>query len=231
MGEYTEGTDVTALPPSMRALAFTVQPSHGRLSVTVGRQHQTEFFERVVQNKERLACISRSHFELTWEPPARTPMLRKLSQNPLMVDNRPIGPAEAIPIPDGTRLSLGAAADAQQAKFLILRVTIRSQGAVKAEGAHPAAKTARRNSAPSFHMQAVVEHSNVPAPPGLVAVLECTFARGVDVTRLGQELRAIHLTKDIIDIGRHPKSTNSKSCSLTSRSGLVSYPGRTFEPS
>jgi hypothetical protein len=130
-------------------------------------------------------------------------MLRKLSQNPLMVDNRPVDAAEAIPIPDGTRLSLGASADAQQVKFLVFRVTIRSQGAVKAEGAHPAAKTARRNSAPSFHMQAVVEHSNVPAPAGLVAVLECTYARGVDVARLGPELRAIHLTKDTIDIGRH----------------------------
>merc|ERR1740130_278181 len=99
-----DGIDLGPLPRAHKAIAFAVDPAKGRLSFLVGREYQPDFFERLVQAPDQRQTISRSHFELAWEPPSTAPTLRKLSGNPLILDDRPLGASEATRTPDGTRL-------------------------------------------------------------------------------------------------------------------------------
>ncbi|CAJ1402514.1 unnamed protein product [Effrenium voratum] len=70
----------------------------------VGRQHQPEFFERLVE-KESLGMISRTHFKICMRP---TPSISKLSANPMLANGVPLQQGSMMPIHDNTFLSLGS---------------------------------------------------------------------------------------------------------------------------
>jgi len=194
--------DVASLPRAERAIAFAVDPAKGRLSFVIGREYQPDFFEKLVQKPEQRGTISRSHFELAWEPPATAPTLRKLSGNPLLIDDRPVSGSEPIRVPDGTRVAFASTDDSQ--RFLVLRVTLRSRGAVRAEGRHPALDNHRKRSAVPGGPP-IVDHMATIKPAQMVAaVLECVHSVGGDPLRLTQDERAIAIPVDEnVEIGRH----------------------------
>lgn len=201
-----EGVDLGAIPVDRRAIAFTVDPSKGRLSFTVGRQHQPDFFDTVVRKKERLSSISRSHFELAWEPPAACPILRKLSGNPLLIDDHPVGSSEAPKVPDGARIGFTGTTD-DAPRFLVLRVTLRSRGAVATEGAHPAIMLAlqKKSTMPGYGSMA----PTVRQTTSVVAVLECVYSVGGDPSNLRPDSRAIAIAlNEPVDIGRQHQPAN-----------------------
>lgn len=197
---HADGLDLYTIQEALKALAFQVDPARGRLVAQVGRQHQPDFFERLVPNKAKLAGISRSHFEMTWEPPASNATLRKLSGNTLLLDDRPVNANEAIIVSDGMRLAFSGMSESDP-RFLVLRVTLKSRGAVSAEGAHPSIAARRRMSAPSY---TPVLEGQQPSPQGSVAgVLHCVHAKGTDLSSMSRELTVIPLAVDeFIDIGR-----------------------------
>lgn len=190
---HAEGVDLPSISAAKRALAFSVDLSYGRWVVTVGRQHQPEFFELLVPSKELLTCISRSHFELLLDAPG-APLLRKLSGNPLLMDDRPLGLNEAVPLRDRAAISFGGtpgAGSGGDRRFLVLTVQLRSAQQVRAEGPHPAALAARAQAPARMPSSAVA------------AVLECIKTIGTDVRTLSSEARAIALPLDApVQVGR-----------------------------
>jgi len=202
--ETADGVDIASLSRSVKCLVFSIDGSKSHL--VVGRQSHTDFFEKLVPQAHQLQTISRSHFELSWEPGAKSPTLRKLSSNPLHIDGKHIDAHEVREIVDGTRLGFSPTKDAHQ--FLVLRVTLRSKEQVRRDGPHPAA--ARRSSRPSGGSG--MDQMSTIRPPGnsgMVAVLECTFSRGGDLSRLPSDSRAIPIELDVpIDIGRQHQPPN-----------------------
>merc|ERR1719149_101013 len=123
------------VPPSEKAIVFQVDPSTRTLDCQVGREHQADFFSRLVPRKDLLACISRSHFELRLEDGSIFPTLRKLSRNPMHVNNLPIG-SEPTQLADKSLVGLKGIFDAEPC-FLIFCLTLRSSSALDFEGPHP----------------------------------------------------------------------------------------------
>mmetsp|Transcript_40167 Transcript_40167/g.72280 ORF Transcript_40167/g.72280 Transcript_40167/m.72280 type:complete len:362 (+) Transcript_40167:45-1130(+) len=81
-----DGVDPSKVPKEERALAFKVKPGDPAfLYCKIGRQHQPEFFERMVPVKENLTSISRTHFELNYEDDGSNPCpkIRQLSRHAL----------------------------------------------------------------------------------------------------------------------------------------------------
>lgn len=226
----SQGLELAALPSDRKCIAFAVDPSKGRLSFSVGRQHQPEFFDRLVCKKEHLSSISRSHFELSWEPPATAPTLRKLSANPLLLDDRTMGSSEAPTVPDGKRIGFcGTTADAPC--FLVLRVTLRSRGAVASEGAHPAVMLSlqKRNSGYSSSGNSLMSQApTVKSPAAVVAVLECVKAVGGDCGKLPSDQRVIPIPLDeIVEIGRQHQPSYFFEQLLQADSRWLSFISRT----
>jgi len=199
-----DGIELGALPPDRRCIAFAVEASKGRLSCSVGRQHQPEFFERLVSKKEHLSSISRSHFELAWEPPASAPTLRKLSANPLLLDDHAMTQSEAPTVPDGARVGFKGTYEGAP-RFLVLRVTLRSRGAVATEGAHPAIMLSlqKRNSGYSTTGASLSQAPTIRSASAVVAVLECAHSVGGDTAKLPPDQRIIPIPMDeTVEIGR-----------------------------
>lgn len=165
----------------------------------VGRQHQPEFFELLVPVRDRLACISRLHFEVFIDPGASAPTLRKLSGNPLLVEDRALAPNEAVPLPDGSNIGFSGVSDADPS-FLVLNVKLRTGLQVR-EGSYTTSSAMQ----PCQSTQS----SQQPWQPsrssgsGVSAVLECVKAVGTDVQTLSAEARAIALPLDRpVEVGR-----------------------------
>lgn len=177
-----------------------MDPAKGRLSFLVGREYQPDFFERIVQKQDDRQTISRSHFELVWEPPSTVLVLRKLSGNPLILDDRPMSNSEATRVAEGTQLCFAKMDDSP--RFLVLKVTLRSRGAVQAEGVHPAVALSMRRSTQGASASPVAALSTLGG--GVLAVLECIASAGGDVSKLTTEERIIAMPLDkAVDIGRH----------------------------
>jgi len=192
-----EGIELPSLPPEQRAIALQVK--HGSLYHKIGRQHQPEFFERLVTNKDALTSISRSHFELSLEAPAAVPKLRQLSKNQLLVDSRLVTWTLEAPIavPDGTRLTFCDASNSDS-RFLALRLTLRSRAVVDSAGQHPAVKATMQQ-----QMLPVATQSQPKPMRPVAAVLECLRATGTDLARVPADVKAIPLEFDKpTDIGR-----------------------------
>jgi len=199
--------DLRRLAVPRRAVSLPWEPTYGgRFVIPVGRQHQPEFFEALVPMRERLACISRTHFELTWEPSGGgSPMLRKLSGNSLVLDNRAISPEEIVPVWDGVCLSFSGIGD-NDPNFLLLRVVLRlHDDDSMADASNLAALSLAQG-------QQGVSEVSVPGPFGAtqkrqagseVAVLECVHAEGTKLSRLAPEMRTILLPQEeTLELGR-----------------------------
>lgn len=201
-----DGADLRAMAAGMCALAWAVDARGSRLVATVGRQHQPDFFDRVAKNKERASSISRGHFEISWEPGSSVPILRKLSGNPLLLDDRPIGSGDSHQAPDGTTLGFTGFSD-QDPCFLVLRVTLRSRASVQAEGPHPAVRDpGRQPAATSMGPAPTLARSNGSGAGAgaIAAVLECVRAFGNDgLSALSPESRVVVLPgSEPVDMGR-----------------------------
>lgn len=186
-----DGVALTGLPQNQRAITLRVEAGKSG-SVSIGRQQQIEFFERLVPQKDRLMAISRVHFELTWNVTSAgaSVCLKKVSANPLLVNNQRLAPNATSLLQDGTHISFSTVND--DLLFLELRVSLRNSG------------TQTPRSPPA---QAV---ANAPAlrasggwQQGTVALLECTKAMGIDVSSLPLAQRVIELSLDgAVDIGK-----------------------------
>jgi len=195
---HSEGVVLQSVPLEKRTIVFTIDPECERFCAHVGRCHQPEFFEAMVPKKERFLCISRTHLELTWEPPASIPFLRKLSANHLFLDDRSVSTSESAPLPDGTRLDFSGASE-NDAHFLVLRVTLRRRNVAAVEGHYPAltAYNERQN------LSTQVSRTTSSRSSDITAVLECIHATGADIGALAPEERVIILPLgETLEVGR-----------------------------
>jgi len=124
---YCEGIDLHSLAPHQRAVVFHVD-QNTVFQQKIGRQHQEAFFTTLVPNREMLASLSRSIFELTLEPPNSCPTLKKLSQNMVCVAGQNLRQNESSRVSAGSQIQL-AGMDGQS-PILVLTVycTTRTSG-------------------------------------------------------------------------------------------------------
>mmetsp|Transcript_4254 Transcript_4254/g.7729 ORF Transcript_4254/g.7729 Transcript_4254/m.7729 type:complete len:425 (-) Transcript_4254:33-1307(-) len=204
-----DGVDPSKVPKEERALAFKVKPGDPAfLYCKIGRQHQPEFFERMVPVKENLTSISRTHFELNYEDDGSNPCpkIRQLSRNKLLVDSRLVTWTEArpLPVPDGTRLTFCGSGDSDT-RFLVLRVTLRSRATVSESGPHPAVVATMQQKASSGTLPVTM---SMGAPmKSVAAVLECVRTAGADLSKVPANVKAIPLSHGPpVEIGRSHQS-------------------------
>jgi len=175
--------------------------------VSVGRLHQVGFFEKLLPRKERLTAISRAHFELMWDANvANAVRLKKVSGNPLLLNNRPLANNEVALLQDGATISFSSASEGEDVRFLELCVALRSRTAVRNEGMHPANQTPPTpppQRAPTPPQATLAAKAVGSWQAGTVAVLECTSAIGIDVTTLPLAERVIELPlHSMVEIGK-----------------------------
>jgi hypothetical protein len=196
-----EGVNLDRISLEHKAIALQVK--HGSLYGNIGRQHQPEFFERLVLEKDYLTSISRSHFELSWEPSWAAPKLRQLSRNKLLVESRMVTVADSSPIslPEGTRIAFCASADSD-VRFLILRLHLRSRATVDSSGMHPAVMASQQQALGGSLPMTM--HMGAQPMRAVAAVLECVNATGTDLARVPPDVKAIPIEFDkSLDIGRN----------------------------
>lgn len=124
---YCEAIDLHSLAPHQRAVVFHVD-QNTVFTQKIGRQHQEAFFTKLVPNRELLASLSRSIFELTLEPPNSCPTLKKLSNNMVCVGGQNLRQNESSRVSAGAQIQL-AGMDGQS-PILVLTVycTSRTSG-------------------------------------------------------------------------------------------------------
>lgn len=201
---FAEGVELCDLSPAHRSIVLRVSPGRNG-TATIGRQHQPEFFERLVPKKDRLTAISRAHFEFMWDPVTSSNiMLKKLSLNPLALNKRPIATNEMAPAQHGARIGFSVPIqDGPQGSdqhFLELRVILRSSSDAR-EGPHPSAasRTPPRQTTPTNRDP----RQSTSTQPDIVAVLECISALGTDTFAMPEAERFIELPLDTsIEIGK-----------------------------
>mmetsp|Transcript_46623 Transcript_46623/g.86906 ORF Transcript_46623/g.86906 Transcript_46623/m.86906 type:complete len:775 (-) Transcript_46623:121-2445(-) len=206
---HADGIECMGIPSKHRAIAFQVDRSGG--TATIGRAHQPEFFDKLVPQRDRLSAISRAHFLVLWERGSPAMMLKKLSANPLLLNDRMMQPNETAPIQAGDKLAFnGVGTDPP---FLELRVIFRSRNTVNREGPHAAisvmtpappapAKNAGSVTPPAARAAEVAMRDTV-RPSGGACVLICTSAAGRDVSKLSPAERIIEIPPDgALEIGK-----------------------------
>ncbi|CAE8598247.1 unnamed protein product, partial [Polarella glacialis] len=158
---------------------------------------------------ELLACISRSHFELVLESPTGPLLLRKLSANPLLLDDHVLAQGAVVAVGEGSQLVFGGDVDP---RFLVLMLRCRSKAQVSSEGQHPAVVAAAglpSALSPQSPLSQNAQSATVKPATHMVqltavaAVLECVVAQGADLGSFSSEARAIALPMDEpIEVGR-----------------------------
>lgn len=194
---YSDGASVQGLPISKRLIVFPVASTCQELKI--GRAHQPGFFENLVQNQERLLCISRTHFAINVSQPS-TPdenmrfSLMHMSKNPLKLDNtKSVHQNEDVLVDDGTWIGFRDR-NPSEGPFLVMRLDLRSQDMVNSEGsllleAGPSAQ--KQRAAVSQAYQTIPLLPSIPAP--IHASLECDFVAGLDITVTPRQFRRIGL--------------------------------------
>lgn len=205
---HADGLELAMLPQKQRAIALRVQQGKNGC-VSVGRQQQIEFFERLVPRKDRLTAISRNHFEIMWDESCAV-RVKKVSGNPLLLDNRPLANNEPALVQDGASILFSSVSE--DVRFLELRVVFRNCSTVRSEGPHPAIQSPPASPQHASKAAAVPPKAAVPGPlpkaagiwqPDTVALLECTSAKGIDVSSLPMADRVIELSfQSSVDIGK-----------------------------
>lgn len=186
----SNGIDCRNLAPAQRAITLEVPPGASTFQATLGRSHQPDFFETLIPEQANLWTISRAHFSLSWEAPAGSVMLWRLTRNSLVVDGKPMHGARQMLLVDGSTVGFNTAPEAPC--FLQLRLSLRSCAAVEAQGPHMAWAPSRQRP-----VQASLD------PFAAAAVLECVRSSGVELTSVDRGLRAVVLPLDkAINLGR-----------------------------
>ncbi|OLP96744.1 putative serine/threonine-protein kinase [Symbiodinium microadriaticum] len=167
------GSDPKELPTTeISPIRFQVREER---EITIGRQHQPEFFERFLQKTEAL-FISRAHFKLHARPGGPL-QLEKLSSNPLHVDGVAAQQGQMVTLCHGAKLGFGRPGLPDGCPVQLL-VTL-----------HEAAPTLL--SRPAGQVRAV-------------PVLECVKTACVEVSlqTLPREAKVISLSQGITKVGR-----------------------------
>merc|ERR1712196_677432 len=110
-------------------------------------------------------------------------------------------------------------------RFLVLRATLRSQGAVKRDGQHPAVALSLRRT----HVGSAGGSPMATLRPGvsIYAVLECVRSAGGEPKKLSSEDRVIPIPlDDDVDIGRHHQPANFFENLLQSESRWLTFISR-----
>jgi len=124
---YCEGIDLHSLAPHQRAVVFHVD-QNTVFTQKVGRQHQEAFFTKLVPNRELLASLSRSIFELTLEPPNSCPTLKKLSNNMVCVGGQNLKQNESSRVSAGAQIQLSGLDGQSPILVLTVYCTSRTSG-------------------------------------------------------------------------------------------------------
>eukprot|EP00443_Scrippsiella_acuminata_P042628 CAMPEP_0115319372 /NCGR_PEP_ID=MMETSP0270-20121206/79729_1 /TAXON_ID=71861 /ORGANISM="Scrippsiella trochoidea, Strain CCMP3099" /LENGTH=1178 /DNA_ID=CAMNT_0002739057 /DNA_START=70 /DNA_END=3602 /DNA_ORIENTATION=+ len=132
------GVDINTLPTDMRSLSLTpvIDSTGGSQAVAVGRQHQTELFEKWMPDDSLRSCISRTAFEVAWSSASETGIhLIARGGNPVSVDGK-MAPRDApVPLRSGSDISFTYMVSGELSVFLQLRFVSRSSPVQR----HPAA--------------------------------------------------------------------------------------------
>lgn len=204
-----EGVDLAEIPVKHRAISLSALPGKSGTGL-IGRQQQAEFFEKLVPKKDLLTVISRTHFELAWDPSAGpNVMLKKLSLNPLLLNSYGLPTNQSVPAQHGARIgfSVPSSTDVPEGSmrgndpFLELRLLLRSASDVAREGVHPSASS---RTPPTPPKPVARPSLGGRSQSGIVAaVLECTSVAGTDVNSMPERDRIIELPFDRpVDIGK-----------------------------
>lgn len=129
--ECIYSVDINVCELAVRHKCLVLHSGQGRW--LIGRQHQPRLFLRLMPKEVRLSCISRSCFELIWEDPAI--MLRRVSQNSILLDGNVAPPQICVPVGQGSELGICGHDSAQP--LLVFRLLLRGAETVAAEGAMP----------------------------------------------------------------------------------------------
>lgn len=204
---HNDGVDVLSMPASNRTIVFLL--SGAPKDCMIGRLHQPGFFEALIPRQDRLLAISRTHFTISVTRKTDASVicsLKHMSKNPLILDNiRRAGKNDEVPVGDGTWIGVKDLTPGE-GPFLVLRVTLRTQGAVNQDGSlfsEVEALQLQRSSS----LQVAQTTMSLPRPilpvGKPVAVLECIFTAGRDITLIPPSARCISLQSDTpVEIGR-----------------------------
>lgn len=188
-----DGVDFGTVLPEHSALAFPVRG--GELLVSVGRQEQPGFFERLVLTREHLLSISREHVRLSLSRTDGKLWLTRLSPNLVSVGELAVDMEATVPVLPGAKIAFASPFESQP-PFLVMDVAFRTRNAVAAEGAHPAAGITHNLSAGVPPLP--TESTSRPA-----AVLVCTHAAGCRLDALPSCSKELSLCLDVpLEIGR-----------------------------
>jgi hypothetical protein len=127
---YSEAVSVYSLQPRDRELVFHVDPNMV-FSKKVGRQVQESFFAKLVPQRDMLASLSREIFELTLQPPASCPSLKKISRNMVQVSSQTLQQNDTVRVSDGASIRIGG--QDSHSHFLEFRIScVHRQGGTEA---------------------------------------------------------------------------------------------------
>mmetsp|Transcript_9612 Transcript_9612/g.16640 ORF Transcript_9612/g.16640 Transcript_9612/m.16640 type:complete len:584 (+) Transcript_9612:46-1797(+) len=153
---------------------ITIKAEAKDWEVAVGRNHQPDFFEKVM-DQESLSKISRTHFKIGVSQ--NQLMVSKHSSNPFLVNGAPLEQGATVVIRENDMLTLS------DPPIAVLRVQLRFKEAC------PAFLPAARPTA--VHQR------------GAMAVLECVKSICTDVKGLPKEAKRIAVnTGEIVEVGR-----------------------------
>eukprot|EP00929_Paragymnodinium_shiwhaense_P013636 TRINITY_DN121482_c0_g1_i1.p1 TRINITY_DN121482_c0_g1~~TRINITY_DN121482_c0_g1_i1.p1 ORF type:complete len:439 (-),score=84.53 TRINITY_DN121482_c0_g1_i1:492-1808(-) len=200
---HAEGVELEFVREEARAIGMLLAGDTSA-GLTIGRQHQPEFFDRMVPRRDMLTCISRSHFELfaQQQQGGLVAMMRLLSKSTcvdLRINDVALRP-EDVPA-WGMSLSpnsvIGFANPMEQHCFLSLRLRLRGEDEVASSGGHPALLAL---SAQSESLSSPITRTPTS---GVGGVLECTYAAGAELERLPAAWKVIPLVLgQVTAIGR-----------------------------
>jgi len=183
---------VNNINPAYRVLpCYPCVDREGRKLVPIGRQHQPQWFEAILQDAGDLSCISRNVFEFVWggpDPNTRELSMRVLSKHPILVDDVAVPYNEWAPVHHGSKVALTGQVETGGRLVLIVFVVHCAPTARQPRGAGPRLPAPMPCGAPGGPQQqgqlqqipvAVEPIPNGPGLPQAAWRLDCMYASGL----------------------------------------------------
>eukprot|EP00438_Fugacium_kawagutii_P036747 Skav205303 [mRNA] locus=scaffold3444:14018:18688:+ [translate_table: standard] len=158
------------------------------VSLTVGRSHQQDAFEKLVPDEALRSCVSRSHFTISWDGDQF--FLRRLSVNAMFLDDVMIPQQQEVLLNQGANIGLCSEANGRSS-FLLLRFLSSGQKDLSLLADLEVCKQVE-SSARTW----TADLSGCPF------YLLCTMSASRDISHLPAEQRAVALTSQSITLGR-----------------------------
>mmetsp|Transcript_54994 Transcript_54994/g.128608 ORF Transcript_54994/g.128608 Transcript_54994/m.128608 type:complete len:905 (+) Transcript_54994:87-2801(+) len=162
---------VSNINPSCRVLPFAPHVDRdGRKIVPLGRQHQPQWFEAILQDAGDLSCISRTVAEFVWagpDPNTRDLRMRVVSKHPILVDDVAVPSGEWAPIFPGSRVALTGQVETG-GRLVLLVFVVHCSASARAPAQQPRG-SGQRLPAPMPHPQAQCFGQQMAVPVQQVA--------------------------------------------------------------